>query len=417
MPDRRTSILLSALLCLSSLVYSQQLTKEQWAEDLQYLQKKINKQFKSFNPSVKDSFNVGMQLLTTQLPTLKDHEIKIGIMKLMAKLRDGHTELNVAQSNAGFHRLPFTFYFFEDQLHIISAHEQHKDLLGARVLTFGQLTVSEVFQKMTPMLSNDNHMEFVHSVPTYMTLTELLAYLGCSDDITRCQLTLELMDGSKREVPINGMSIAEYSKGPWIGLLKSLNVETPLYSKDPQKWYWYKYIPENKLMYFQFRRTNNQDGQPSISKFRKEFFDVIDRERPELLVVDVRNNNGGNYHLGEPFADEVSKRAWLNQPGKVWIVNGRSTFSAAMVTTIFFKKKTKATLIGETGRANPNGTDNNEYMNLPNSKLEIEYTTRIAKHWPEITLDHIPVDVVVPPTFEKHKAGVDPVLEYILLRP
>ena len=168
-------------------------------------------------------------------------------------------------------------------------------------------------------------------------------------------------------------------------------------------------------MYFNFTRVNNQDGKPSIKKFISQLFEEIDELRPDKLVIDFRLNNGGNYNLSRPLIEAIKSRSWLNQKGKVWAITGRRTFSAASVACVFLKQETQTQLIGEVGRTHPNWADNNEYITLPNSRFLIEYTTKIKVHWPEQPdLDHVPVDVEIPPTFSSFSLGKDPVMEYIL---
>ena len=168
-------------------------------------------------------------------------------------------------------------------------------------------------------------------------------------------------------------------------------------------------------MYFNFSRVNNQKGKPSIKKFTRELFKEIDEVRPKKLVIDFRLNNGGNYNLSRPLVEAIKSRSWLNQKGKIWVITGRRTFSASSVASIFLMQETEAQLAGEPGRTHPNWADNNEYMTLPNSRFLVEYTTKIKAHWPEKpNLDHIPVDVSIPPTFNAYSKGKDPVMEYIL---
>lgn len=402
-------------LFLSLPAFSQQMDPSKWDEDVAYLHRRIMKEFGTFTPQVKNDFSAAIAALRPRLGQMKDHEIRIELMQIMSLLGDGHTEINVAHETSGFHRLPVLFYFFNNELYVTVAHEKYRDVLGSKVTRFGNLTTQEIFKKLTGLMSKDNDMEFLHTAPTYLALTEVLSFLGGSSSLTECTLTLEGRDGSVRDATLAGLSVDDYSKGPWVNFFKANNIPVPQYLSNPQKWYWYKYDAENKMMYFHFRRVNSQDREQSINKFRKELFEEIDREKPELFVIDLRNNNGGNYHFGEPFAKAVADRPWLNLPGKVWVVTGRATFSAASVTSIFFKQQTKATLIGEAGRAHPNKADNNEYLTLPNSKILVEYTTRVLRHWPELgDADRIPVDVEVPPQFEKYVNGIDPVLEYIL---
>ena len=86
-----------------------------------------------------------------------------------------------------------------------------------------------------------------------------------------------------------------------------------------------------------------------------------------------------------------------------------------MVTSIFLKRETQATLVGEPSRGHPNKCDNNEYMTLPNSGLSIEYTTKVEKHWAELgDAKWVPIDVEIAPRFADYKLGKDAALEYAI---
>jgi hypothetical protein len=389
------------------------MTKTSWMEDIDYLNRKIQKTFQSFIPNIKEGFNQEINALKARLPELQEHEIKIELMRTLSGLKDGHTELNVGQENAGFHRLPVVLYFFGEGLYIINAHEKYRELLGARVLKLGQADVNDAFAQLKTILSHDNEMEFLHAGPGYLKLTEVMKYLGVFDSLTAGSITVEKIDGNVETLTLEGLSWDDYGKGPWLGLLHENKVDAPLYLQQQQKNYWYEYLEDKSTMYFHFRRVNNQQGEPSVKKFIHEMFDVIDEKRPDKLVIDLRNNNGGNYHRSEPLIEAIRARPWLNHVGKVWVITGRTTFSAASVTSIFLRQQTNAQLIGEPGRTDPNLSDNVEYMELPNSRLTIEYTTRIKKHWPELTTNYIPVDIEIEHTFEQYQKGIDPVMEYL----
>lgn len=406
------TLLLLALFNLNAFAQTG-ITHEKWTEDIDYLNNKIQKTFQSFIPGIKDEFQTEINVLKSNLPQLKDHEIKIELMGILSHLKDGHTELNVAQKEAGFHRLPFVLYFFNGELRVIKAHENYKEYLGSIVVRLGNGSTTEVFEKLKRIQSHDNEMEFLHSGTGYLTLTEILAYLGYSPSPTISEITLEKSDGQQQTILLEGLGYDEYLKGPWVGLLSENKVESPLYLRNQSKQYWYEYIPEKKTMYFHFSRVNDQRGELSLKKFTKSLFAEVDKNRPDLFVIDLRDNNGGNYHKSEPLIKAIKARPWLNQKGRVWAITGRTTFSAASVTTIFLRKETNTQLIGEPGRTDPNLSDNIEYMQLPNSRLTIEYTTKIKKHWPELTTNYIPVDVEINQTFDEYQQGIDPVLLYL----
>ena len=406
------ALLSSAAICQSK---TTQMTAEKWAKDLDYLGKKIDKEFNSFDPSVKGKFRTELATLKSKVNDLENHEVACEIMRLLSLLRDGHTELNIGHRKVGFHRVPLSLYIFEGRFYVLAAHKDHAELVGGTVTHIGAQPIDQAFERLKQNMSHDNDMEFLHAGPGYIILTELLSCLGLSEDPNTAVFTIQKTDGTSTKQIFKGLDQPTYSKGPWATYAGQNNLPKRLSDKNRDKSYWYEYLEEEQTLYFHFRRVNNQKGQPSIGRFNRSLFEEIDRLKPEKLVIDLRQNNGGNYHLTKPIVQAITARDWLNQKGKVWVMTGRLTFSAASTMAIFMKQETNAILIGEPGRTHPNWADNNEYMSLPNSDYLIEYTTKVKVHWPERPdVDRVPVDVVMPPTFEAYKSGRDAALEHIL---
>jgi len=386
-----------------------------WEEDLTYLQKKIKKQFKTFIPEVKEKFDTGIKALKRQLPELKSYEVSCEMMRLLALLKDGHTELNIGQKEVGFHRLPLNLYFFENELYIVAAHQKFAKLIGGKITHIGKYTTQEAFEKLKQNMSHDNSVEFLHAGPGYMTLTELLHYLKITENTQKMALKITLPVGKAVSQTFDGLDYNTYIQGPWTNYFREYKTQTPLYLSKQRTYYWHRYLADKKTMYFNWRRINNQKRKPSIKRYINKLFKEIDAVRPDKLVIDLRLNNGGNYNLSRPMITAIRARAWLNQPGKIWVITGRTTFSAATMACVFLKNETAATVVGEPGRTHPNKSDNNEVMRLPNSNFLIEYTTRIKKHLPQHPdWDRVPVDVTIPPRFNDYKQGKDTALEYIL---
>lgn len=408
------------VLCLTTLIaYGQSklntMNPQSWEEDLNYLDKKIQKEFNSFTPGLKGEFSKEVLSLKSKLGSLKNYEVAGEIMRILSTLKDGHTELNIGHPKVGFHRVPLSLYIMEGEFYVLAAHEKYSHLVGGKVTAIGDTPIKEAFERLKQNMSHDNDMEFLHAGPGYILLTELLAYLNLTKEHLKSDLTIKQLDGTEVKTTFTGMEISAYNKGSWKTYRQMNGLETPLYQSQNSSYYWYQYLPDGKTMYFNLSRVNNQKGKKSIKSFSKELFAEIDKLKPEKLVIDLRLNNGGNYHRSEPIIKAIEERPWLNQKGKIWAITARRTFSAASTTCIHLKQRTNIQLIGEAGRTHPNAAQNNEYMSLPNSDFLIEYTTRIKKHWPEHPdYDRVPVDVEVLPTFEAYRKGIDRVLEYLI---
>ena len=392
----------------------EKMTTEQWEYDINYVNKKIQREFASYDPNVKVNFDKNAKKLIQQLGTLDAETIAIEIGRLLASLEDGHTEMSILQENANLSRLPIASYFFKEGLYIFAAHKKHKDLVGSQILTIGDDSIPQVVEKLKDVMTYDNIYEIYQTGPSFISLPSVLQYLKISEKDS-VGLTLKTLSNDTVRVHMSPVPRSEYGKGPWERYSTIHQLKTQLRDQNSDKNYWYEYLPDQKTMYFYYGRVNNQKGQKTIKKTVNEMFEIIDKVQPEKFVVDLRDNRGGNYNKSIPLIKALKKRDFLNKKGKVYVISGRTTFSAALVTSIFFKKQTNAILIGEPSRGHPNKTDNVEYMYLPNSQLKIEYTTKVKKHWPELgTSDHLPVDIRITPSFKYYQQGKDEVLEYIL---
>jgi len=387
-----------------------------WEKDLDYLNKKIQKEFVSFDLSIKKKFHKKVNLVKSQLSSIDNSATAIKVGQLLASLGDGHTEMSVLQKATDFGRLPIAMYFFEEGLYIVAAHKGYEHYIGHKVLKIGNKTVPELVEALKTVMTYDNKYEILHAGPTFLVVPEVLSFLKIIEDKTTVLLTLETEDAEVLENQnIEPVKNKEYTNVSWTTIFDVNAIKEPLRRKNRGQDYWFKYIEEDKTMYFNFSRNNDQKGQPTIKSVVSAMFKEINIRKAEKLIIDLRANRGGNYKKSRPLINAIKKHSSINKEGKLYAITGRTTFSAAMVTSIFLKKETNAILVGEPSRGHPNKTDNVEYMTLPNSNLQIEYTTKVKRHWAALKdLDHVPVDVPIPSKFKDYKGGTDATLNYIL---
>lgn len=103
----------------------------------------------------------------------------------------------------------------------------------------------------------------------------------------------------------------------------------------------------------------------------------------------------------------------MNRKGSLFVIVGRRTFSAAMTNAIDFRKETNATLVGEPIGEKPKSYQENDEMKLPNSGIEISYSTKYYKFLDQDTPAVMP-DKCIDPNWDDYKAGRDAVMNWIL---
>jgi C-terminal processing protease CtpA/Prc len=143
----------------------------------------------------------------------------------------------------------------------------------------------------------------------------------------------------------------------------------------------------------------------------------VGEHKPKRLVIDMRQNGGGNYtKVRDYLIARFQFMPELNQTGRLYILIGRGTYSAAMTNATDFRRETDAILVGEPTGARPNGYQELSQFTLPHSKLQVCCSIRRYRFQDKDTPAVMP-DVQIDPDWSAYKAGRDPVLEWVLAQP
>lgn len=331
--------------------------------------------------------------------------------RLLALLQDGHTEISITGPGSGFGRFPFQLYYFGKELRVVLADSAHASLLGKRLTQIDGQDVEVVFEKLKPYMNADNELEYITTAPTLMGIPEVLEAIGVLKTKNSARFTVLDDQGTVSTLSLEFISLNTFNKTKFLRVYSS----PPLYLQQIGVGYWKQFMPDAKVMYIHFQTLYDASGTLSIKKFAKECLAEIVATKPNKVVVDFRLCRGGNYFNVLPLIEELAKMEGINVKGRLFVINGRLTFSAAAVATVLFRDKTNAMIVGEVCRARPNWAENMESYELPNSHLEFDCLEQTKIQSPVLgKADRIPVDVEIPRSFVHYVQGRDEVMEYIL---
>lgn len=116
-----------------------------------------------------------------------------------------------------------------------------------------------------------------------------------------------------------------------------------------------------------------------MNSFAEELLENIKKHNSQNLIIDLRNNYGGNIFMGLILARGLIVADCLNWKSGVYVLTNRATYSAAMVNALQFRQLLNAKIVGEPTGANPNGYQDLGQLNLPNSNVVITYTKRLFR--------------------------------------
>ncbi|MEP6635424.1 MAG: tetratricopeptide repeat protein [Acidobacteriota bacterium] len=395
---------------------------EGWRYDLALLAREVKR--KGYAPGVprqfsREDFDIAVKKLNEEIPKLSDAQILIELMKLMRKLGDGHTGiLGRLQHAESALTVPLQFYLFKEGFFVVASDPKYKELLGAQVLRFGDRPVEDVMKALDPLIQRDNDLWPSQVGPYLMRHTALLNGLGMIPETNKVSLAIRDTNGKERSViiPADGANANIWNNFPksWVTYPQSLGTPLPLYLKNTTAAYWFEFLPENKLLYFQYNGVRNE-GQESLAQFSERLFKFIAANDVDKLVIDMRWNNGGNTFLSQPLLYALIRNEKINKRGKLFVVIGRRTFSAAQNTVSFFERHTNAIFVGEPTGSSPNFIGEETIFTLPYSKVLANVSDLYWQSaWPMDYRTWTSPQLYTPPTFAAFSANRDSAMEAIL---
>jgi hypothetical protein len=327
--------------------------------------------------------------------------------QIAATVGDGHTGVHLPLY---FKRYPIALYWFGRELRVIAAAKEYQNALGARVVKIGALSVDEAQSRILscfPTAENENEWYVLSASPAFIVVPEVLHALGIVSALEQTSFTFEDERGMRFTLEITPVELPVVGGSPTLRLLPAAK-EQPLYRQKPGERFWFTYLPDSQTVYVSFR------GYNSLGENARKLFQFLDSNATKRLVIDIRQNGGGDFFEGRRhLIHPLKKRTALNQKRRLFVIIGRATFSAAMVNAIDFRKETNAILVGEPIGERPNSYSENDEMTLPNSRLVVSYSTRYYKFLVEDAPAVLP-DKRIDPNWADFQAGRDPVMNWIL---
>jgi hypothetical protein len=404
-----------------------------WRQDVRYLGTQLPRlHVDAFHATSQEEFERAIAGLDAAIPTLSDIEIVLEIVRIVASIGDAHTRA-VPPSSMALNLYPLRLRWLKDGLYVTGAAEAYQDAVGAKVVQVGDTPVEDVFDAAAPFVSHETETGLRDGVWLYLLCPDILQAMDILADTQLGRYTFERPDGTRFALDLRAVSADEY-----FSIAEILPAGEPLYRQRPDELYWFEYLADEQTVYFHYRRCQDMESQ-SFRDFVAGMFAFVDAHPVTRLVVDLRDNGGGDSEHIQPFFEALARRPTLDQAGRPFVLVGRGTYSSAMLNVVEFERQTNAIFVGEIPASVPNHYGEVASFVLPSSRIRIDYST---KYFPmtrlaagEMSLGdwlgvlgyasaRFPVsddgaltfapDVVVEMTGADYFAGRDPALEAIL---
>jgi hypothetical protein len=352
--------------------------EDRWRQDLEFFASQfpaVQMDFKKLYAPAK--FQEEVRNLERDLPQISDSEVILRLMRLVAAAKVAHTTVYEPKGSLAFHRYPLQFYWYADGAAVTAAAQEYTAALGARIVKIGAMTPEQLESAVAPYISHENQ-PWLHQVsPNFMLTQEAALHFGLAAADGSIELTLKKPDAEPFHLRV--APLAAGAKPTMISAIDAFHIPAPLYRKQPNSYYWYEYLPENRALFIQYNRCAEDPKKP-FQDFVDELFRFADGQSDppqiERVIVDLRFNQGGDSRVIQPLLEGLKAHPRLSSKGHIYALVGRATFSSGLLAAFNLRDNLHAILIGEPIGGKPNGYGEVKMLTLPNSQIEVQYCTK-----------------------------------------
>ncbi|MBK5247434.1 MAG: hypothetical protein JJE49_09245 [Peptostreptococcaceae bacterium] len=385
----------------------------QLAEDLPKLHSNL------FHTLAENDFYERVEKLKLLEKDLNIYSMVVELSKLIALAGDAHTALELPKNNM----LPMECYWFEEGIYITITSQEFDEVLHQKLIEIEGVEMSEVIGKIIEIISHEN-MQFVKSrLPELLVCTDILYGLGIAGSVEKVELKTESLDGNQSRISMPTIKYVDWDKmvhkeDKIDEVSGNETQKLPLFRRNRELYYWEEELEEGRILYVNYKKCKEMENL-SAENFIMRLKERLEMDlRIENIVLDYRNNNGGDSELFKTFIEWLSdfqpaRCENLKQPFKIFVIVGRDTFSSALLNVYLLKFKTKAIFIGEATGGKPNCYGEVKYFRLKESGLSVRYSTRYYYIIEEYWQDSFYPDINFPVIFRDYLEGRDPCVEWI----
>ena len=429
------------LLAFQGLACAAPLTAADMQEDLRYLRDTWSHTDRTLDDTERRAFDAVVDGALARTNSLSPADFALEVARAVATANNGHSAADI---DAYLHGMPVGFAWFADGLFIVRTEPSYGDLLGARVEKLGTLRAGDARARVAVFIPG-NEARIRSESAQMLRMLEVLQHIGASRDANSATLELELRNGRTQKVKLGVEQSADPAKQPgWMGLVpaprdlpgrwlhvldSAPQIPSVYHPRTNLEREWWR---DNQVFYL---RSNIVWGSSRDKRY--ELFDnligVLQSEvaerRPKFAIVDLRLKHGGDLFNTILFAQALPKL--IPPDGRIYVLVGPDTFSAAIVTAAVLKDAggARTVLAGDTLGDFAEFWSEGRNLELPHSGIAV--STAMKKHnWEKACSDPAvcywantafgPAGISLQPTlrvpvkFADYAAGRDPVLEAVL---
>ena len=361
----------------------------------------------------RDQLDAAAADLLAKVSTATDDELMVGVLRIVAMVSyagcDAHTGAFIwGTSTYPVDSLPLRLWLFEDDVVIVDALAPYQGLIGSRIDAIDDTHMNDILAALYPVMPRDNAQTLRLLAPRYLLIPQVLRGLDLAGE---GDVTLGLIDeaGARKTVDVTPIPMAAYNAwaGPY-GLHIPANPNVEYLSRIDEA-LWWKRLPDAESLFVQYNRV---DRLPSATL--SDLKSALHAPDVAQVILDMRHNYGGEVEAIDPILTLFNDPA-VDRAGRLSVITGRNTFSAASLFVARLDHDTGATVVGEEMGGCPTAYGNSSDVTLPFSGIVVSVAGMLEVGvTSDDTRQSIEPDVLAELTKTAWEDGRDPAREAIV---
>ena len=385
-----------------------------WRSDLSFWLEQVRKQHYVYKSKpLPPALIKAAEELSRNIPRYSDDRVLFELQHLAAYVGDGHTYvLPLGANRVPGSVLPLRFYLFSDGLFVIDAQPGFEKWIGSRLVSIGSTPAPVILERMKPAISSDNQFGYKWIGPPFLNLRGAIESLADGVSGDSIPLTLRTRSGTIQKLKLATVPPPRVQGIPKLMASRISKLTVPLWLSDVERNFWMRSLAPGTL-YVQFNQVRD-DPAYTLKQAGAALDSALSDRRTTRIILDVRHNNGGNSYLYPPIIDALTRWESKVPSGKLYVLTGRNTFSAAQNFISQLDHRTRAIFVGEPSSSKPNFVGEENNLQLPWSGAFISISNRYHENIPGDKREWIEPDIKVALSSADYFANRDPVLARLI---
>ena len=381
-----------------------------WREDIAFYRAELEERhIDLFHTVSKQKFDAELRSLSERLPELNNaQQVVVEMMRITRLIGDGHTQFPIM---GGPHKhFPIKYRLFGASVRVVSAANIYGEQLGKKLVAVNGMPIAQVLEIMEPAVQPvENPYSLMSSQAFHLTVADMLFGAGITKDTNQAIFSFEDDAGIVSDVRIEAVGMADFVA---LSNQRQIRLETPFTIREIEvsSALWMGLDRESSIAYLYFA---SYPSMADMEAFGAKVRRVLEDEKIENLIIDFRQNGGGNFYKGLTLSSFILPVDTLDWNNGVYVLIGRNTYSAAMSNAAHFRSILNAKLVGEPTGGNPVGYSELGGFHLPKSKRQVLYSERFYR-FENVDTEGVLPDVYVDMAEADFLAGKDSVLKWVM---